>query len=122
MFIAIKYNKHNTGKNTRKYQKDRIKLYKEKLKNYIDNLNESYEDLNYIGLNSFTLLFRVVDRKYDEEITYEVIKYLLDNDLNPNKIAETEINFIEYAILCGHSDKYIYKLIDLALNYNFNIN
>lgn len=99
------------------YTKDRKRLYKEKLDKFIDDLKNRYSNFNNISI-----LHNIVERKYDEEITFETIKYLLDNDVNPNELNNDSVNFIGRAIELRHSEKYIYNLIDLGLKYHFNIN
>lgn len=76
---------------------------------FIDNINEN-------------LLFKYASIYYEEEYTLKVIEVLLDYGLDPNLVNKQGLTFIHHAIKKGHNNLYIYKLLKLAIKYNYNIN
>lgn len=69
-------------------------------------------------------LYYLVKETIDEDITYEIIKYLLEKGIDPNIIITSDDNrvFIEAAMVYNHSLDFIFKITKLAIKHGLDIN
>lgn len=88
----------------------------------IQKIKQAFGNINYKNSNNESLLHIFVDKKYNEDLCFKLIKSLLSIGLSPNLQDCFKYNFIQTALYTGYSEDFIINIIKESLKYNLDIN
>lgn len=114
----------------KKYENERKQVLHLSNEEILERVKNEFPNLYSKAINEFEVLYRVakpllfdvVSIYIDEEYSLRIIEAFLASGIDPNETDDGH-TFIEYAFMkTKHSEEYIYKLLELAIKYGYNVN